>query len=111
MRNSLRVVSRIARVSFDLICGGNGELKKKAGTSRDQDSSSVPVMGRISGRSSRNHLPTQCVFCLFVRAEAKEAITVMNGQAVCFDHTYYVQGGDFARILAVVKRDELRQRG
>lgn len=80
----------------------------RVGTSRNRGASSAPSMGLISGRRRPKDLPVQCVFCLFVRAEVKAAITVMNGQAVCFDHTYYVQGGDFARILGVVKRDEVR---
>lgn len=41
-----------------------------------------------------------CCICLHLRETASEAYTVMNGQAVCEDHTGYVQGGLFTAALA-----------
>jgi hypothetical protein len=49
-----------------------------------------------------------CVFCLEVRKnDLQRAVTIMNGQACCFDHLYYVQGGEYSRILKIIKLDEL----
>lgn len=51
-----------------------------------------------------------CGFCLTIRASAPDkAITIMNGQACCRDHMYYVQGGEFNRILAYIKLDEKKK--
>lgn len=50
-----------------------------------------------------------CVFCMHVRpTEPLRAITVLQGQAVCYDHAYYAQGEPFNTILAVIKRDEVK---
>lgn len=53
----------------------------------------------------------QCTFCMAVRPQPPAghvwpATTIMNGQAVCEDHAYYVQGGEHGRILALIKLDE-----
>lgn len=49
----------------------------------------------------------KCALCLFVpRSDdgtADDAITVINGQSVCYHHMGYVAGGDFARGLALWK--------
>lgn len=51
-----------------------------------------------------------CTFCMYVRKEEnKPAITIVNGQAVCEDHAYYVQGGEHGRILAVIRLDEKKE--
>lgn len=52
-----------------------------------------------------------CAFCRVVRPKPPEgynypAVTVINGQAVCDDHAYYVQGGEHGHILAIIKLDE-----
>jgi hypothetical protein len=47
-----------------------------------------------------------CALCYFVRSDAEEAVTVINGQAVCDDHLGYVQGGVFTQALILVKRNE-----
>lgn len=47
-----------------------------------------------------------CSICLFVREKAENAVTVMNGHAVCLDHESYAQGGDHAQILVIVRRNE-----
>ena len=51
-------------------------------------------------------LKLYCVFCYFVRDEPSLAITIMNGQAICDDHSYYTQGGEFTKTLIMVKNDE-----
>lgn len=53
----------------------------------------------------------RCCLCLHARTgEALSAVTVMNGQAVCYDHMGYVQGGLFtqalARLLDEIKRQD-----
>jgi hypothetical protein len=46
-----------------------------------------------------------CCLCLHSReGVAAEAVTIMNGQAVCYDHMGYVQGGAFSAALAAVLR-------
>jgi hypothetical protein len=51
-----------------------------------------------------------CCFCLVVRKDdLSRAVTIMNGQACCFDHSYYAQTGDFNRILELIKRDEIKK--
>lgn len=51
-----------------------------------------------------------CGFCLVVRKDdLKRAVTICNGQACCFDHLYYVQGGEYNRILEIIKKDELKE--
>lgn len=53
-----------------------------------------------------------CGFCLVVRKDdLSRAITIINGQACCFDHMYYVQGNEFNRILAIIKSDEQKKEG
>lgn len=48
-----------------------------------------------------------CCLCLHARkGVAEEAITIINGQAVCEDHMSYVQGDNFSSALATVKREE-----
>lgn len=48
-----------------------------------------------------------CAFCIVVRKDdVKKAETIINGQAVCGDHFYYVQGGEHGRIVAVIRLDE-----
>jgi hypothetical protein len=47
-----------------------------------------------------------CAFCLVVRKnDLKRAVTICNGQACCFDHLYYVQGGEYNKILEIIKQD------
>jgi hypothetical protein len=51
-----------------------------------------------------------CCLCLHSGAEvAKHACTVINGQAVCYEHMGYVQGGKFSAALGLVKREEHRE--
>jgi len=48
-----------------------------------------------------------CCLCLHARAgTANDAVTVINGQAVCYDHMGYVQGGQFTIALGLVKEQE-----
>ena len=48
-----------------------------------------------------------CCLCLHVReGVASAADTIINGQAVCYDHMGYVQGGAFSAALAIVKETE-----
>lgn len=50
-----------------------------------------------------------CALCLFTVSplmEENEAVTVINGQAVCADHTCYVQGGEHAFALATLNRED-----
>ena len=52
-----------------------------------------------------------CAFCLYLEnGEAKDAVTVLNGHAVCMDHAAYVQGGDFSCRLAIAVAELARQR-
>jgi hypothetical protein len=47
-----------------------------------------------------------CCLCLHSRdGEAAEAETVINGQAVCYDHMGYVQGGLFSQALTTILRE------
>jgi hypothetical protein len=50
-----------------------------------------------------------CALCLFNEpasaGDVANADTIINGQAVCLDHTGYVQGGDFSQALALLKRE------
>lgn len=109
--NLLIVAFRIVRVSFEIICGDGAVRRAKTGISRNQDSSSVPITARTFRRRHPDDVDLKCVFCLYVRKDNPEpAITIMNGQAVCDDHSYYVQGGEFARALTIIQRDELRNR-
>lgn len=50
--------------------------------------------------------PLLCAFCLFTREDAEEAVTVLNGQAVCMDHEPHAQGGDHALALVRIRRAE-----
>lgn len=47
----------------------------------------------------------KCSLCLYVPRDdsgtADEAVTVINGQAVCYHHMGYVGGGSFARSLSL----------
>lgn len=47
-----------------------------------------------------------CALCLYVREEPEEAVTVVNGQAVCADHMGYVGGGEHATALYLVRDQE-----
>ena len=48
--------------------------------------------------------PLRCCLCLYVRkGVAPPADTVINGQAVCYDHMGYITGGDFSRALRLVR--------
>lgn len=86
--------------------------KVKVGTSPSQDEISAQSTVPIFRRRHPDDMDLKCVFCYFVRRDNPQpAITVMNGQAVCDDHTYYVQGGEFTRILRLVAGDELRSKG
>lgn len=50
-----------------------------------------------------------CAVCLYIReGVAEEAITVMNGYAVCEDHMGIVRGGTDAIYYAISARDEGR---
>lgn len=43
-----------------------------------------------------------CSICLYVRTGvAPEAVTVINGQAVCYDHMGYVAGGGHSSALRI----------
>lgn len=46
----------------------------------------------------------ECCFCLRLRTKPKVAVTVQNGQAVCGDHIFYVQDGDFGRIRDIIQK-------
>lgn len=46
----------------------------------------------------------QCAICLYVNeGGAPDAVTVINGQAVCYDHMGYVGGGAFAAAVRLAK--------
>lgn len=48
-----------------------------------------------------------CAFCIIVRPkDVSKAVTIVSGHAVCFDHTYHIQGGAFAKALEQIKIDE-----
>lgn len=48
-----------------------------------------------------------CAFCLEVRKDAPErAVTIINGIAACFDHTYHIRDGAFHKALVQIKLDE-----
>jgi len=47
----------------------------------------------------------KCCLCLHIRTRAERAVTILNGQAVCYDHMTYVQGSSvFSVALAAAKR-------
>jgi hypothetical protein len=105
----LTAASRIARVSFELICGDGGARKAKVGTSPSRAGSSAPSTALTFRRRHPDDMDLKCCFCIFVRQDIQPAITVMNGHAVCEDHNYYVQGGDFAKILRMIAGDEIKK--
>jgi len=48
----------------------------------------------------------KCCLCLHHRIPEDSdgnAITIINGQAVCYQHMGYVQGGQFTRVLGAIK--------
>jgi hypothetical protein len=47
--------------------------------------------------------PLYCSLCLHAREGlASAAATIINGQAVCYDHMGYVQGGSWSLALSTV---------
>ena len=107
-KSLLTAAFRAVRESFELICGRDVAPRARGGTSRDREESSAPSMDLTSSRRHPHDMPIKCVFCFFVRKETVEAVFIMNGQGVCYDHSYYVQGGEFMRALAIIQRDEAR---
>lgn len=69
--------------------------------------------GQSKAQSASMHFPAlKCGFCIVVRKKRPEdALTIVNGQAVCHDHMYHAQGGEFTTILARVQRDEVKPKG
>lgn len=70
---------------------------------------SMPPTARESQEIAKEDGRRPCLFCaicLFSAEMAQEADTVINGQAVCLDHAGYVQGGEFTRAIALVKREQ-----
>lgn len=55
----------------------------------------------------------KCCICMFTRMDqdVREADTIMNGQAVCFDHTGYVRGSSSHSTALAHAIDEARRRG
>jgi hypothetical protein len=52
-----------------------------------------------------------CAFCAHIpSAGSIEAYTVINGQAVCYDHMGIAQGGDFSIKLGVLLREARSER-
>jgi hypothetical protein len=52
-----------------------------------------------------------CCFCLHLpAAESEPAITVINGQAVCYDHMGIAQGGDFSAKLGILLKEAKGER-
>jgi len=50
-----------------------------------------------------------CCFCIhLVQDWAEEAVTIINGFAVCEDHMGIAQGGDFTAKLSVLKEQAKR---
>lgn len=49
-----------------------------------------------------------CVFCFRLRSKPMDAVTIANGQAVCGDHMFYVQSGEFGRIRDIIQQEEKR---
>lgn len=104
---SLSAVYRTVRFILGITDGDGRVRKTRGGTSRDRVEHSVRSIAHTLPRG-KHDVKIKCVFCYFVRTVPEPAITVMNGQAVCEDHTYYAQGGEFTKILTMVKRDEQR---
>lgn len=47
----------------------------------------------------------RCAICLYVRnGVASEADTIINGQAVCYDHMGWVAGGEHSRAIALARK-------
>lgn len=108
-KSLLTAAFRAVRESFELICGRDVGPKARGGTSQDREESSVPSTDLTSSRRHPHDMAIKCVFCFFVRKETVQAAFVMNGQGVCYDHSYYVQGGEFMRALAIIQRDEAKR--
>jgi hypothetical protein len=47
----------------------------------------------------------ECCICRFIVDDPEDAVTIINGQAVCDDHASYVQGASFSTALAWARRD------
>ena len=52
-----------------------------------------------------------CCFCAHVPgAGSKPAYTIINGQAVCYDHMGIAQGGDFSVALSILLKQARGER-
>lgn len=49
-----------------------------------------------------------CSLCLHLFTNPSDAVTIINGQAVCMDHLGYVQGGTWSMALATAQRESKR---
>lgn len=47
-----------------------------------------------------------CCICLFLPGKSYNAITIIDGYAVCEDHIGYVQGGNWFSILRLARDNE-----
>jgi hypothetical protein len=47
-----------------------------------------------------------CALCWYTRADAEDAVMVIDGYSVCDDHAGYFQGGQLSRAIAVVKKED-----
>jgi hypothetical protein len=65
------------------------------------------MVAEAAAKAAKKAQPSlYCAFCLHVRKTNPDpAMTVINGHAVCSDHSYYVQGEKFNRILEIIKGD------
>lgn len=71
------------------------------------------IFGRgPAGNVRSESMPTlKCAFCIVIRKRKPEnAITTVNGQAVCHDHMHYVQDIQFNNILERIRRDETKSK-
>ena len=54
-------------------------------------------------------MPMTCVVCIYTRDDGNDAVTVVNGQAVCDEHlTYIGMGEELAYVINLVQRNEER---
>ena len=65
------------------------------------------MKGRLKdkGKAQQNGFRLECAICIFVVEDeaAKDAITVLNGYAVCFDHLGNVRSNQFMQSISAAR--------
>jgi len=65
------------------------------------------MKGRLKdkGKAQQNGFRLECAICIFVMEDeaAKDAVTIVNGTAVCFDHIGHVRDNQFMLAVSVAR--------